>query len=175
MKVTLVMVSSVDGKITQHNAPDIYHWTSIEDQKHFFALIAKHNIIVMGRSTFEAARPVMRLTPGKLRLVMTRSPEKFASETVPGQLEFTNKHPQEIVADLEKKGYTEMLLAGGASVNTLFLKENLVDELWLTIEPKIFGVGSPLVGVEALDVNLSLETIEKLNKQGTLLLKYRIL
>ena len=174
MKVVLAMVMSLDGKTTQHNANDIYHWTSQEDQKHFFSLIKKHNVIVMGRATYDAARPVMKLTPGKLRLVMTRTPEKYSEEKVPGQLEFTDNTPLEIIAELERKNYSELLLAGGASVNMLFLKEKLVDEMWLTIEPRMFGIGNPLVGTEALDINLSLESSEKLNTRGTLLLKYRI-
>ncbi len=174
MKVILGMVMSVDGKTTRHNAPDIYHWSSKEDQKHFFSLVEKHDVIVMGRRTYEASRPVIRLTPGKLRLIMTRSPEEFKKEAVPGQLEFTAASPGEIISGLSQKGYSEILLAGGGEINTLFLKENLVNELYLTIEPKVFGLGNPLVAAEALDINLSLESVEKLNIEGTLLLKYSV-
>ncbi len=34
-----------------------------------------------------------------------------------------------------------MLVVGGPHVATSFLKAQLIDELWLTIEPKIFGMG----------------------------------
>ena len=36
MKITMVMLVSVDGKTTQGNNQNISSWSSIEDQKHFF-------------------------------------------------------------------------------------------------------------------------------------------
>jgi len=44
MKVILAMVTSVDGKTTKWNNPDIYKWTSEEDQTHFFSLIEKSKV-----------------------------------------------------------------------------------------------------------------------------------
>ena len=67
-----------------------------------------------------------------------------------------------------------MLLVGGANVATSFLKEQLVDELWLTIEPKIFGTGGNFVIEEELDINLRLLSCEKVNDQGTLITKYAV-
>ena len=34
-----------------------------------------------------------------------------------------------------------MLLVGGSEVNALFFKNNLIDKLHLTIEPRMFGLG----------------------------------
>ena len=59
--------------------------------------------------------------------------------------EFSNESPVAIAARLRDDGLEEILLAGGAHVATSFLKENLVDELWLTLEPKIFGSGGNFV------------------------------
>jgi len=53
--------------------------------------------------------------------------------------------------------------------------EQSVDELWLTIEPKIFGVGGSFVIEEKLDINLQLISCESANKQGTLLTKYTVI
>ncbi len=41
--------------------------------------------------------------------------------------------------DLYKKGYKNVLVEGGPTLLTSFLKENLIDELFLTIAPKIYG------------------------------------
>jgi len=65
------------------------------------------------------------------------------------------------------------LLLGGASLNNSFFKANFVNELWLTLEPKLFGSGNDLAGNAELDINLELFEMEKLNSQGTLLLKYK--
>lgn len=172
MKIVLIMVSSVDGKITRWVDADAYTWTSKEDQDHFEKTRAKATLMVMGRATLDLIRP--QLKKGKLRVVMTSNPAKYKLEEVSGQLEFTNEEPRDLVKRLEKKGYKKMLLVGGAGVNTSFFKQGLVDELLLTIEPKIFGKGKAIVTDEELNVRLKLLSIERLNKQGTLLLMYQV-
>jgi len=68
-----------------------------------------------------------------------------------------------------------MLLVGGPHVATSFLKEQLVDELWLTIEPRIFGKGGNFVIEDDLDIDLALLSCEKVNERGTLITKYALL
>lgn len=172
MKVILVMVQSIDGKITRWEDQNVYEWTSSEDKKHFRQLIKEVRLMVMGRKTFELARP--KPQEGILRVVVTKNPPEFQSEQVPNQLEFTSASLKVIVQNLEKRGYKTMLLVGGAALNTAFLKEGLVDELWLTVEPKIFGSGKKIVGEEKMDVKLKLYDLKKLNDQGALLLKYKV-
>ena len=172
MKVTMVMISSVDGKTTQGNNPNVYLWSSPEDQRFFFSLIKKNNLIVMGRKTFEASRPVIKLEKGKSRIVLTHHPEKYSKESVKGQLEFSNETLEKLVKRMEGLGYKKILLVGGATINGLFLKKNLIDELYLTIEPKIFGSGKNIIEGQLLDKFLQLINVKKLNKKGTLLLKY---
>lgn len=172
MKVTMVMLMSVDGKTTQGTDKNIYLWSSFEDQKHFFSLIKKHNLIVMGRETYQASKPVIKLEKEKLRIVMTRTPKKYFKYLTKGQLEFTDETPKELVLRLTNLGYENLLLVGGSMINGLFLKENLVDELFLTIEPRIFGRGKNISEGQLLNTKLRLVSIKKLNKTGTLLLRY---
>lgn len=174
MKVILAMVMSADGKTTKWNNPRLYEWTSKEDQNHFFSLIKKNKVIIMGRKTFIAAKSVMKLSPKKLRIILTKTPEKYADLKVAGQLEFTNDSPEEIIKKLKSRGYTEVLLAGGEHVNALFFKAKLINEVWLTIEPAIFGSGNGLVVGEKLDIRMQLKDIKKLNNNGTILLKYQV-
>jgi len=174
MKVILVAVSSLDGKITRGRDPNIYSWTSKEDTKLFFSLIRRHNLIVMGSKTYEMSRGIIKLQKNKLRIVLTRNPKKYAANASPGILEFSNDSPRRLIGRLEKQGYKEMLLVGGSTVNTLFLKSALVDELYITTEPYIFGTGKTIVEDEDLYVSLKLISLKKLNKQGTLCLKYKV-
>ncbi len=60
-------------------------------------------------------------------------------------------------------------------ISDTYLKEQLIDELWLTIEPKIFGTGGNFVIEEQLDINLKLTSCEKVNEQGTLITKYAVI
>lgn len=174
MKVTMVMLSSVDGKTTKGNDSNIYTWTSVEDQQYFFNLIKKNNLIIMGSETYNASRPVIKLEKEKLRIVLTRDPKKYFTQLVKGQLEFSNEAPEKLIKRLSILGYKKALLVGGSIINGLFLKKNLVDELHLTIEPKIFGNGKNIVEKQSLDKSLQLKSIKKLNKTGTILLKYKI-
>lgn len=171
----MVMLASVDGKTTKGNDGNIYIWSSKEDKKHFFSLIKKNSLIIMGRATYDASQPIIKTEKGKLRIVLTRSPEKYLNQTIKGQLEFSSESPKQLVKRLSLLGYKRILLVGGGVINGLFLKQNLVDELYLTIEPKIFGSGKNIVEGKLLDSRLQLMSIKKLNKTGTLLLNYKII
>lgn len=175
MKVILAMVVSLNGKTTKGEIKSPTEWASSEDQLHFQSLVASNNLIVMGSKTYEASKAFIRLQKDKLRIVLTRNPGKFKDFSVLGQLEFSNESPDDIVKRLEKNGYRQILLASGANINTLFFQSKLIDEIWLTVEPRIFGLGKNLVEDANLDVQLSLESVKKLNKKGTLLLKYKVL
>lgn len=174
MKVTMIILASVDGKTTQGNNKSVYTWSSEEDQKYFFSLIKKNNLIVMGRATYDASKSVIKLEKGKLRMVLTHSPKKYLNQIIKGQLEFTDESPEKLVKRLTVLGYKKMLVVGGATINGLFLKQNLVDELYLTIEPKIFGSGKNIVEGQLLNTSLKLVSVKKINTIGTLLLKYNI-
>jgi dihydrofolate reductase len=174
MEITLVAVISVDGKLTRGEDPHIYEWTSPEDKEHFFNLVEKSRLIIMGRKTYEAARSVIKLKPETLRVVVTHQPEALAAEAVPGQLEFSSTEPEALVKDLTAKGYTDALLVGGSSLNAAFLKAGLVTELMVTVEPWIFGHGLSLVKQLSSQVDLSLVSATRLNEQGTLMLRYTI-
>jgi len=174
MKVVLVLVSSLNGKITKDEDNNVRLWSSKEDQEYFSSLIQKSNLIVMGRETYEAARAIIKLTPHKLRIVLTRNPERFKRFEVLGQLEFTNDSPARLVQRMEIKGYREMLLVGGSAISSLFFQQNIIDEVWVTLEPYIIGRGKNLVEDTNLNLTLKLINLTKLNKKGTLLLKYSV-
>lgn len=165
---------SLDGKITKWDEiQDVSTWASKEDQDFFHSQIAKHKVIVMGRKTYEAVKHRLKMKEGRRRIVMTSQPQEFEDNEIKGQFEFTSETPEDIVARLKKEAVEELLVVGGGSVNTTFLKAGLVDELYLTIEPKIFGKGKMLVSEEKLDIKLKLLSVKQINKEGALLLHYQ--
>lgn len=171
MKVIAVVVMSLDGRLTKGYDPHIYNWTSKEDQQFFFDLMDRAKLIVMGRKTYEASRSQMKHTEGRLRIVMTRNPAKFAHLKKAGKLKFSDESPSELVKRLAGMKYDELLLVGGVSE---FFKLNLVDVLYVTIEPRLFGVGKSFVHLTKLDTRLTLEKMKVVNKQGTIILKYTV-
>lgn len=168
------MVSSVNGKTTHGTNPDIYLWTSEEDHQRFTETLQHAPLIIMGRTTYDIAKKQMKHIPGRLRIVVTHNPQTYQAEEIPGQLEFTNENLEQLMKRLEGKGYTEGLVVGGSEINSLFFKAHLVNELWLTIEPILFGQGKEILSEIDLQARLQLIGTEKLNDQGTLLLKYTV-
>jgi dihydrofolate reductase len=182
MKIILVAVTSINGKLTKGDpstdsgqASNIYTWTSKEDQTFFSNLIHQNNLIVMGAHTYEAVKDQLKLSEERLRVIMTRNPDKYSQNEIKGQLEFTQESPDQIVKRLEQKGYKQMLVVGGGQINTLFLKSRLIDEIYLTLEPKVFGKGTDVVSELGFEADLELMSMEKLNAKGTILLKYKVI
>lgn len=51
---------------------------------------------------------------------------------------------QAVLKDINKKGYQHVLVEGGPTLLTTFLRKKLMQELFITIAPKIFGTKSKL-------------------------------
>jgi len=175
MNVTLIMVSSINGKITNGTDPDITRWTSKEDAQLFLNLKEKQTLIIMGRTTYEAVKNKLVLSQKILRIVLTKNPNKYQTESAPRQLEFTNESPRELIKRLSLQGYSDMLLTGGPTINALFFKSGLINTIRLTVEPTLFPTGKNLIFEDQPDVHLQLVKVQKLNKRGTLHLTYRVL
>ncbi len=168
----MAAVCSADGLMTQGEDPVVQHWSSREDFEHFTQLINAHRLVVMGRKTYQAVMPQPQ--PERLRVVLTSRPETFAAAGIPGQLEFSAESPLDLVASMTTREYDALLLVGGGTVNAAFLQAGLIDELYLTIEPVLFGLGTRLVDGLASDAPLQLLGIQQLNERGTLLLHYAV-
>jgi dihydrofolate reductase len=139
MKTILIFVSTLDGKVTKWGEPHVSLWSSHQDQDYYKKVWEESKLIVMGSNTFNAEK--FNPSANHLIIVMTRQPEKYKTLEVPGQIEFTNETPDELASRFINKGHQQMLVVGGPHVATSFLQEQLIDEIWLTIEPKIFGMG----------------------------------
>jgi len=172
VKIILVFVSTLDGKVTKWGNPIVRSWSSKSDQKYFSKVWDESKLIVMGSKSFDA--DPLKPSPKHLLVVMTHRPSDYKYYEAGGQLEFTSESPSQLCSRLEKEGHSRMLLVGGPRIAASFFKEKLVDELWLTVEPKIFGIGGNFVTEEKLDVELRLISYEIVNDEGTLITKYAI-
>ena len=173
MKTILIFVSTLDGKVTKWGEPHVSSWSSHQDQDYYKKILDESQLIVMGSNSFNAEK--FKPSPNHQIIVMTSHPDKYKSLEIPGQIEFTNETPIELTARFKSKGHPQMLVIGGPHIATSFLKEQLIDELWLTFEPKIFGIGDNFAKGTKLDINLRLIHSEKVNEQGTLITKYAVL
>jgi 2,5-diamino-6-(ribosylamino)-4(3H)-pyrimidinone 5'-phosphate reductase len=82
----------------------------------------------------------------------------------------------EAVMDLRRRGKIRILCEGGPTLNAALFEAGLVDEIFLTIAPKLLGGADPLTIVKegAFGV-IPLELRSLVNLDGELYLKYRVL
>ncbi|MFZ2522450.1 MAG: dihydrofolate reductase [Minisyncoccia bacterium] len=86
----------------------------------------------------------------------------------------TKKSPKDILNLLETKNFKTAFVAGGGQLNSSFLKENLIDEIYLDVEPLIFGKGIKVFSEADFEYDLKLMEVNKLN-EDTIQLHYKIL
>lgn len=166
MKIILVIALTVDGKIglSSDHFPD---WTEPADKQMFMRISKEAGVVIMGSKTFETlAKPL----PDRKHVVLTRKKHHQSDE---GQIVFTAKAPAEIVADLERQGYRQAVLGGGSRVNYLFAQAGLIDEIFVTFSPKIFGAGLSLFS-DQIQMDLCLLETGKLGKH-TVFARYKVI
>src|SRR3989344_2940736 len=170
MQLILMMAMTADGIIakTKDQKAD---WTSPADKKAFIAETKKHGVIIMGETTFET---IGRPLPGRLNLILSMTPEQYQDRKQAGVLEFKKGSAEEIVKMLEVRGFEAAVVGGGARTNSFFLKAGLVDEILITVEPKIFGLGLNFTEGEDLDLNLELIETKEIG-DNAVLLRYKVL
>ena len=165
MNVVLLMALTADGMIARdaNHFPD---WTSKQDKALFKQVTQKAGVIVMGSKTYDA---IGRPLPGRKNVVMTRNKQRRSSSP---ELVYTDKEPAALLSDLAAEGYDEVILAGGATINTLFARQGLIDEIQVTYSPKVFGAGLTLFAGE-LSMDLQLLTHRQLGTDEVLI-RYRV-
>ena len=161
--VTLMMAISADGKIAK-DKNQLANWTSPEDKKLFVTESKKHGVVMMGENTFNTFPAPL---PNRLNVVFSESPKENHDN-----VKYVTGEPEKVLEELESMGYTSALLGGGCFLNSLFLKNKLISEIVLTIEPKIFGSGLSLFDTDT-EASLELISLDKLN-DNTFAVRYAV-
>lgn len=167
----MITATSADGFIGQDNAAPSTDWTSPEDKQFFRERTKKARVMIMGSTTFKTiGRPL------KDRLIVVMStqpvPAEYAQFDV-SQVRFTSQGPTEILQQLQADGYEEVAICGGSSVYTQFMKARLINTIYLTLEPILFGVGIPLFRETLNNQKIELKQMTKMGEQ-TVLLEYSV-
>ena len=161
-----VAVMTLDGKIGLHER-HFTDWSSPEDKQLLREFLQKTDVIVVGHNTHEIAGEEL----GKYnRVVLTTS--VATTERKADTLLLCNPDTTDVRSVLEP--YKLVGILGGTWTYTYFLERDLIDELYLTIEPLIFGHGIPLFqSPKDLTARFRLESTKQLNEKGSLLLHYK--
>ena len=131
------MGMSANGYIAKENGNS--EFTSKEDLQGFYEHSKSVGNIIMGKNTYiESSKYGYFPFPDALNIVVSNQDieNKWGDNVL-----ITKESPKNMLDILEAKNFKIAFLACGGQLNSSFLKENLIDEIYLDVEPLIFGKG----------------------------------
>jgi dihydrofolate reductase len=170
MNISVYLASSINGMIS--NKANVPNWLSQEYGQGFLAICQRMKAVVMGKTTYEILIPDhLPLKDEGTLIVLTHDTAAKSSQS---NVVFTDRTPQEIVRILEERGHHEAVIIGGTQTVSEFVKSGLVDELYLVVEPVLFGTGLPLLRDVDAEYKMTLLDVQRLNTH-TVQLHYRLM
>lgn len=165
MKSFIITAITLDGFIAEETAQVSTAWTSGADKKHFVELTKRAGVMIMGLTTFNT---IGKPLPNRLNIVYA----PLGTPQIAG-VEMTDKSPKDLLTDLEKRGYSEVAICGGSSIYTMFMEAGLVDTIYATIEPRVFGSGVKLFN-RSINKKMNLVNTTRLS-EDVIMLEYRLI
>ncbi len=161
-----VAAVTLDGFIARFSGHRV-DWTSKEDNRHLHEIEDSADVLLLAGKTYEVARKELAK---KNCLVLTRGVKKPAEKNK--FLTYINPAKTSLKKFIEEKGYKDVCILGGRFAYSYCLEHDLIDEIFLTIEPVVFGAGIGMFNKHVPMKKFRLVSVKKLNKNGTLLLRY---
>jgi len=158
MKVTLYMAMSANNMIARENGDEDF--LSHENWITFTNLAESFGCFIIGRKTYDVVKKWedYNFDDIKSKKIIVTKNTKFKAPKG-----YTSvKSPADGIEKAGQFGFKNVLLTGGAQINSAFMKAGLVDEVILNIEPTIIGKGISLFSEDNFESKLSLVNIKKL-------------
>lgn len=172
----IIAAITADGFIGKDSAHLSTKWASQEDAAFYRQKSTEAGVIIMGSNTFNT---IGKALPKRVNLVYShQAPDgskvlESADKLVSGEIYYTALSPHQIRKKLQAHGFNSLAVSGGASVYQQFMASGEVSELWLTIEPVIFGDGLRLFSADLGQIPLELVETIPLSPQS-LVLRYQV-
>lgn len=159
---------TLDGFVAKKDGDS--DWVSPLDSAIFEKKIKEMGCLIVGRKTFDQYQGDLYPVSGVTNIVLTsNSSIKSKHPNV-----FYASSPKDATSIAQAQNHDRALLIGGGTNNGLFLKANLIDEVYLTVYPLVFGEGIKLF--EKLETNVKLKLLDqKLIDAGLIHLHYQVI
>lgn len=131
--------------------------------------ISQIDALVMGRTTFETVCGFDMDWPYKKPVFVLSNSLKNAPKEYEGKAEIINGELKNVLDQIHNKGYDKLYIDGGTTIQS-FLKEDLIDEMTITIIPILLGGGTTLFN--ELPNMLEFECIESKIYLGSVVQNY---
>ena len=124
----------------------------------------------IGRGTYEVSLRTGAFPYDCFNIVMTK---KKIENQWGDKVLFTDLEPKNVLNMLEKKGYGKVIVTGG-HLSASFMKEKLVDEIWIDVMPRVFTNGVRLFDGKYFDAKLKLLEVKK-SAENEVQLRYKVI
>lgn len=157
---------------------------AIIDGKNTALRFGKHTIDTIHSQDFKKQRKKFGKAALPRYIVLTKHPDDTFNSALQKSYQFEpiifGKNIKELVDFLQREGMQHVFIDGGPHVIASFLKEKLLDEIFLTIAPRIFGnqenLGISMVEGMLMDPNeVKLELISTEQVKNEVFLHYKVL
>ncbi len=145
--VSCKIACSIDGRTALHNGCS--KWITNESSREdVHKLRAQQGAIITGSQTVITDNPHFNIRINlndmlpPIKIIMDRSNnivDKSLNIFTGAKAIITNKKPQELLFMLNDMGINNVLIEAGSTINGVFLKQNLIDELIIYMAPVIMG------------------------------------
>jgi dihydrofolate reductase len=161
MKIILSMAISANGIIASKTGSE--EFLSHANWIQFVNLSKRIGCFIWGRKTYEA---VMKWDDSYLKDLENLKKIIISSSSIELKEGFELVHsPEEAVDKLEKEGFQEAIITGGATLNSEFAQRGLIDEVIFDVNPSILGEGIPVFQPKDFELKLKLIDVEKINDE----------
>jgi len=169
MKTTLFMAMSLNGVIATEDGEEDF--ISEDNWSELCRLAKKTGNLIWGRKTYDNVKSwekkYIEGLKGVKIFVISRKKGKDKKAIFCG-------NPEEALNSLKKEGFKDVLISGGATINSYYLKKNLVNDLIINVEPAIMGFGLNIFKQDKFYKRLRLIKTRKLTS-NILQLNYKVL
>jgi dihydrofolate reductase len=175
-KVVYSLTNSLDNFIAR--ADGAYDWILMDDEirSEFPKLYASFDTVLIGRKTYDFALLQNPETGQEMNGYMNMKTYVFShtiKESSSAGVKIVSDNAGEFVRSLKNESGKDIWLMGGGILAASLLRERLVDEIGVAIQPILLGSGIPLFPEIGLQVDLQLLEC-KTYKNGIVGLKYLV-
>ncbi|EKD43509.1 MAG: Bifunctional deaminase-reductase protein [uncultured bacterium] len=159
-----IAATTIDGRIAL-NSHHFSNWTSPEDKIFLHTILDTCDLILVGNATYKIAKKPLSK---RNCLVFTRS---LARKKSSPNLVYFDPAKQSVKKYIKKMKYRRIGILGGAQIYSYCLNHQLLDELYLTLEPISFGRGIAIFENKKT-AKWRLNSVKHLNRKGSILFHY---
>lgn len=163
------MTQTINGVIARKNYKEDF--LSDENWKVFLKLIKENNCFVIGRKTYQEVKKWKDFNFDNIKatkIVVSHNNIKLNPHYI------LANSPKDAIAKAKKLNFKKIILTGGSTLNSSFMKDKLIDEIIINIEPYVLCKGINIFKEDNFENKLKLIKIKKL-KEGIVQLYYKVL